>query len=76
MAIITTNGSWVSAPHAEGGGCPVAPVHVAASRHPSAVRCPAAGYSSLFAWAIALAPFKDNFYSTSVQPGAYKDVQA
>jgi hypothetical protein len=27
------------------------------------------GYSSLFAWAIALAPFKDNFYSTSVQPG-------
>ncbi len=27
------------------------------------------GYSSLFAWAVAIAPFKDNAWSTSFQPG-------
>lgn len=27
------------------------------------------GYSSLLAWALAVAPFKDGFYSTHVQPG-------
>lgn len=27
------------------------------------------GYSSLLSWAVAVAPFKDGFYSTHVQPG-------
>lgn len=28
------------------------------------------GYSSILAWAVGLAPFKDNFWSTAVQPGS------
>lgn len=28
------------------------------------------GYSSLLAWAVAVAPFKDNYWSTSLQPGS------
>jgi len=28
------------------------------------------GYSSLLAWAVGLAPFKDNYWSTALQPGS------